>query len=503
MSGRWQHRPREMDEGVMTPNFPVLKAVLETILDVVITIDATGTIQLVNPAAYRLLGYEPAELLGKNITCLMPGDLRAQHAGFIAEYLRTGRAQIIGTGREVEAVHKNGRRLPVHLSVSEVLVDDRRLFTGVMRDMTDRRMYEERLRKERDFANSLIETANAIVLILDTDGRVVLVNRFFEELTGYPASEARGLDWFSVFLPERERDRIRDVFERALRGLSVEGTINSIRARDGSERVIAWSAKRLQDDDGAVTGILGIGNDLSELRAAEERLQQAERLAAIGRMVTTLGHESRNSLQRIQASLDLLTLDLEHDAAAMKQIQRAQGAVVEMESMFEELRNFVVPPRLELGMVNLRELADGTWQKVQEGLPVRGGVRYRSVELGSVRSCHADRARIGQVLRNLLENAVAASPEGGLVEVRLRELPAASSSGESQVEIVVCDEGPGIAAALCERVFEPFYTTKSRGTGLGMAIAKKIVDSHRGTIRVANPGAPGAQIAVRLPISGP
>lgn len=123
-----------------------MEAVLHTAADGIITIDTRGIVQSSNPAAERLFGFKPGELNGRNISAVVPAELRPQHDGFISNYLRTGQAKIIGIGREVIGVHRDGREIPLDLSVSEVTLDHRTLFTGIVRDVTDRKRAEEELR---------------------------------------------------------------------------------------------------------------------------------------------------------------------------------------------------------------------------------------------------------------------------------------------------------------------------------------------------------------------
>lgn len=123
-----------------------LRAILDAAVDSIVTIEESGAIESVNAATERLFGYAREELIGRNVSVLMPAPYRDEHDGHIARYLRTGEARIIGIGREVEARHKDGRVFPVDIAVSEVRLPDRRLFTGIIRDLTERREMEERAR---------------------------------------------------------------------------------------------------------------------------------------------------------------------------------------------------------------------------------------------------------------------------------------------------------------------------------------------------------------------
>ena len=135
---------------------------------------------------------------------------------------------------------------------------------------------EEALRRERDFAESLIETAQAIVLVLDTEGRIVRINPYMEEISGYSMEEVQGKDWFTTFLPERDHSRIREMFLKAVSDIQTRGNTNSIVTKDGRERDIEWYDKTLKDTECNVVGVLAIGQDMTERRQMEEALRESE-----------------------------------------------------------------------------------------------------------------------------------------------------------------------------------------------------------------------------------
>ena len=200
------------------------RAVLDAAVDGIVLIDAEGTIiEPLNPAAQRIFGYGPTEIVGRNVSVLMPAPYRDEHDGYIRRYLATGRRRVIGSGREVIGRRKDGSLFPMDLALSELDGGERRGFMGVVRDVTERRAMEEAVRRERDFAESLVETAQAIVLVLDREGRILRFNRYFREISGYRPDEVRHRDWFATFLPEPERERQRELFEQALAGSPSRG----------------------------------------------------------------------------------------------------------------------------------------------------------------------------------------------------------------------------------------------------------------------------------------
>jgi len=140
----------------------------------------------------------------------------------------------------------------------------------------DLKLSEEALRRERDFAEGLIETAQTIVLVLDTQGRIVRFNPYMEEISGYALADVQGKDWFTTFLPERDRERVRRIFMNAICDIQTRGNVNPIVTKDGREREIEWYDKTLKDAQGNTTSLLAIGRDITEQKRAENAQRENE-----------------------------------------------------------------------------------------------------------------------------------------------------------------------------------------------------------------------------------
>ena len=367
----------------------------------------------------------------------------------------------------------------------------------LINDITERENAREQLHHQRDFLERLVDTAQVIVLVLDLEGRVVQFNRFMRDLSGYRLEEVVGRNWFDAFLPEEGADDARRLFDRVIDGEEVRGHVGTVLTRDGRERQIAWWANTLRNADGDVTEVLSIGHDVTRLQDVQEKLVQSERLAAIGQMITGLAHESRNALQRARACLDMLSLDLSEDSQQIELTRRVQKALDELQRLYEEVRSYAAPIKLSLATCDLVEICRSSWKDLLE---THGptDVRLTAAAGDADPRCHVDRFRCEQVIRNVLENALAASPPEGEVTLTVQECDV---DGRPGLRLMVTDDGPGFTTEQSERVFEPFFTTKQKGTGLGMPISKRIMEAHGGTIQVGRDDARGAQVVVTLPRS--
>lgn len=248
------------------------RSILDTVADGIITINEAGIIRQFNPAAEHMFGYSLAEVLGQNIRILMPSPYREEHDQYLNNYLLTGNKRIIDCGREVQGQRKDGSVFPMSLLVNETYRNKTRHFVGIVRDISVSKNREEELRREHQFNQQLIDTARAIILILDTKGCILQFNKYMEELSGYRLEEVRGQDWFTVFIPPGEQARIRRLFYKSFGGGQTMANQNTIILKNGQQRIIEWFDSRLTDTNGDVTAILTVGQDVTERIYSYEKL---------------------------------------------------------------------------------------------------------------------------------------------------------------------------------------------------------------------------------------
>lgn len=330
------------------------------------------------------------------------------------------------------------------------------------------------------------------IFVLDLQGRVVTWNAGAERIMGYRTEEVVGKP-SSVFYPEEEvsRGRPAEMLQKAVTDGRCEEETWRVR-KDGSRYWANVILTPLRDQSGSLRGFAQVTRDITARKDVEEKLRHTERLAAMGEMITGLAHESRNALQRSQACLELLQLKA-HDRPDLHEliadIERSQDHI---RYLFEEVRGYARPVRLKLQSVDLGKLLRETWQQLE---PARRG---RDTHLEEQPpdfdlSCPADPIALAQVFRNILENSLSACPDPVVVRVSWSEV---RHEGRPGIRVCLRDNGPGFTAEARQKLFEPFFTTKMQGTGLGMAIAKRIVEAHGGAITAGANGVPGAEVVV-------
>ncbi len=238
--------------------------------------------------------------------------------------------------------------------------------------------------------------------------------------------------------------------------------------------------------------------DVTELREAQQQVLQSERLAAVGQMAAGLAHEGRNALQRIQASLALLTLRLQGQKENLDLLGRIQKASDDLQHLFEDVRSFASAPKLKRHWHDLRAIWREAWNELSN-LPAWPSAELKEDIDEIDPSCRVDPFYLKHVFRNLLENALACGANPVRIVIQCRP---AMLHEKDALRLSLRDNGPGFPAEMRSRVFEPFFTTKTHGTGLGLAICKRIVEAHGGQIEANGDRAAGAEIVLVLPRRG-
>ena len=247
---------------------------VENANDIVYRTDSRGRFKFVNPIGLRKFGYTDAEIVGKHYLEFLPEDHKERVKSFYQSQIVE---KIANTYYELPVLTRDGKAIWLGQNVQYIGSDDQFAgFQAVARDVTDRRLAEEALRLERDFAESLIETAPVMILVLDDKSRIVRFNTYMEEVTGYRLQEVQGKDWVNTFLPRQFRRNTRKIYRQAMGSDQTQGNKIPLVTKAGSERLIEWYDKPLKDPEGAVFGLLCIGQDVTEREKSEAALRESE-----------------------------------------------------------------------------------------------------------------------------------------------------------------------------------------------------------------------------------
>lgn len=353
------------------------------------------------------------------------------------------------------------------------------------------------LRQHSEFSEDLLDIVPTVILVLDREGRIVRFNRFMEELSGYRLEDVRGKDWCDTFLTEQDRSRVRQALQEIAAGGTLSGNTNPIVTRSGEHRQISWRCTDFQDANGEIIGVLATGQDVSELRAAEQKAEQAQRLATIGQTVATFSHETRNELSSMKMALELLPHILGDEKQVMELIEHLKDEQEQLVRLLNDVQSFAAPMKLERTNHGLSEIWQKAWESVVSANKGRNAELHQHIDAPTVQ-CYVDGFRLQQVFRNLFENSLAACPSPVEIDVTCSHI---KQNDKGVIRISVRDNGPGIPPAQRDNIFRPFVTTKRKGTGLGLALSKRVVEAHHGTIELGEADGEGAEFVLTVPLA--
>lgn len=339
------------------------RAIFDSAVDGIIVIDARGLVERFNPSAERLFGYAADEVIGHNVSMLMPSPHRDEHDRYLSRYHATGERKIIGIGREVVGRRKDGSAFPLHLSVSEMNVAGGRKFAGILHDLTERVQLEERLRDQ---------TA----------------------------------------------------------------------------------------------------------------------LARLGEMASVIAHEVKNPLAGVRGAIEVIGKRLPSESRDKSVVKEILARIDGLNDMMKDLLLFARPPQPRPALIDVVPLLQMTAALISEDASLKD---LRIDIGGAAPPVMADAELLKIVFHNLIVNGAHATHGAGIINVSVKPV-------ERFCEIAVRDNGPGIPPDIRHKIFTPFFTTKSRGSGLGLPTAKRFVEAHHGLIAVDCPLSGGTTVTVQLPL---
>ncbi|MDP2796731.1 MAG: PAS domain S-box protein, partial [Methanoregula sp.] len=249
------------------------KALAKNANDGILVSVADGAYTYANIRAGEITGYSVAELLKTSIMDLAAPD---EVKNLMERFRKRLAGEDIPQQYETLIIRKDGKSVPIEFTAAKTSWHGQPADLVIIRDITERKRAEEALRKERDFAESVVGTAQAIIMVLDMKGHIVYLNPYMEEISGYILEEVEGKDWFETFLPSHIQESTRSLFLKAVWDIQTCGNVNAIITRDGRERLIEWHDKTLKNADGSIEGLLAIGHDVTDQKQMEEALRKSE-----------------------------------------------------------------------------------------------------------------------------------------------------------------------------------------------------------------------------------
>ena len=354
----------------------------------------------------------------------------------------------------------------------------------------------ERQRREfsdlQAFRDLIFQSVGSGLIAVNPTGRVTAFNRAAESITGVPEREALGQTWEALFGSGVDLDEVRlAVASPGAQSLRYE---IRLRRRDGLEVPIGVSFWSLRSGEGEVVGLIGVCQDLSSIKRMEQRVRQADRLATIGRLSANIAHEIRNPLASLAGAIEALARELPPDSGRDRLVEIVLRESDRLNHIIRDFLEYARPAPMTPHSIDLAELLEEVLLLVEH--------RSHPAELKVVREfadtlpARVDPQQLRQAIWNLCINAVQAMPEGGELRVGGRLLPGRKPA---RMQLWVSDTGHGIAEGDLPQIFEPFFSTKAEGSGIGLALVYRVVQDHDGQIEVRSQPGVGTTLLLTLP----
>ncbi len=453
-----------------------LEAILRSAAAGIITMDSASIIRSANPAAHRLFGYEEGELVGRPVEILMPAPHRGGHHGYVDAYMTTGRSGIIGVGRELPGVRKDGSTFWLHLSIGEFVVAGERMFTGITIDLSAQRAAEDRLRRQEAQFRAIFESQPDAVLITDHEHRVRMANPAFERMFGRLAGDLLDTPPLSIYADPKEWEAHVTAAHDCEDGQSPKAHTHQF-ARAGGEAFPGVAVHTdIRDALGRNLGCLIAIRDISKDVRREGELMRAQRMEAIGQLTGGIAHDFNNILTVILGNIELLETRLTEGLS--ETLAREAREAAEMGArLTDRLLTFGRRQHLETARINLNEFILASTEILRR--TIGEDIDLSTALAGDLWLTETDPGQIENAVLNLAINARDAMPDGGRIAIETRnetlDADAVALIPElrpgNYVVLSVSDTGHGMSEAVRNRAFEPFFSAKGPGKGSGMGLA--------------------------------
>ena len=472
-----------------------MRVFLETAVDAILVIDSRGVIESFNPAAERMFGHRELDVVGHNVSMLMPEPHAEGHDGYIEHFLQTGDARIIGVGREVEALRKDGTLFPAHLSVAELELDGEVRFTGILRDLS----VEKEARAREAEAAHILETSLNEIFIFDAETlRFLQVNQGARANLGYTHDELLELTPVDI-KPDYELADFQTLVEPLRRGES--GSLSFRTRHERKDGTVYPVEVHLQLSGFAGREVfVAIILDTTEREALEQELLHAQKLEAVGQLAGALAHDFNNLLMSVLSGCKMIAREVGDRPEALEILAQMQREARSGAGITRQLLDFSRKKKYEARACSLGAVVTGMREML--GKLLGEDVELRITARDEGHAILADPGKLEQIVMNLVVNARDAMPAGGLIDVEVAPVQVDARSQELErgphVRLTVTDSGTGMDEATRKRIFDPFFTTKpkGKGTGLGLATVFGVTREFGGHIEVES--APGSGTSFRL-----
>ena len=411
-----------------------------------------------------------------------------------------------GEAREYRIVQPDGSVRWISDTGYAVKDDDGNVIriTGIAEDITARKATEDALSAEKERLAVTLHSIGDAVITTDQSSRITLMNPLAEKLTGWSQNEAMGLPLTEVFhiVNEVTRQPIPNPAKQVIEKGEMIGLANNtiLTSGEGTEYLIADSGAPIKDGSGRIIGVVLVFRDVTETRKLEREVLKVEKLESLGVLAGGIAHDFNNFLTGIIGNISLAKLDTHPGMGVYPILDEMQRAAIRAKNLTQQLLTFSKGGEPVKQTTDLAELVQEAAVFALRGSNVRCDFSFQP----DLFLAEVDAGQVAQVIHNLILNADQAMPSGGIISVNGENVPLPSHNTFAlekgdYVKITIQDSGAGIKKEYLKKIFDPYFSTKQKGSGLGLAVAYSVIDKHSGSISVESDGDVGTTFTIHMP----
>ncbi|MGV3773315.1 MAG: PAS domain S-box protein [Verrucomicrobiales bacterium] len=477
--------------------------------------DAKGLIKAANPSYCELVGFTETELLNQPFIRSFAASSEVDQ--LFNRYIEKFHLRSIDSGAEKKVVFRSGRIAHLAISNSYIQVPSGELFLlSILRDVTDKVIAFDQLKRAKEFSENLIATANVLIIGITQSGSIQIFNETAEKLSGFSRGEVKGKNLFHTLIPTSRFPDATERFAFPPDDHTMHSFEHTLITRNGEERIVSWQINALNDES-EWSGAICFGIDITDRKKQEEerleferKLLDTQKLESLGLMAGGIAHDFNNLLTAILGNASLAAMHVsEHEEQVKGHLDNVEKACLRAAELCKQMLAYSGRGRLVTEHVNLNGLI-----KELTGLldiTISKKVNLRLSLCDSIPMVEGDKSQFHQVIMNLIINASEAiGDERGRIDVQTGSMHASREflaetylspdlNPAEYVFIKVADSGCGMTAETKAKIFDPFFTTKFTGRGLGLAAVLGIVRGHKGALKVESEPGRGTTFTLLLP----
>jgi len=464
--------------------------IIESSPSALILADPGGVIILVNKQFEKIFGYKKDEVLGKNVELLIPRQIRSRHVQYRQQYMSSPDERIMGKGRDLTAVKKNGQIIPVEVWLSPIKLNSKTLVLASIVDITERKDKELEIKQAKERLTAIMDNTTDAIYEFDESGNVMTINHE-ARINYFPENKSNKI-W--NIIPSETLDGYRALLDEVKNGRKVNDLETKRIMSDGTKKTVSIGITFIKDEKNRY---IETARDISDRIILRNKIVEVEKSQILGKMAEGIAHHMGTPLASILLRVQMIKEDVENRDDMQQFIDKLiqiEKQIGYGQKILTRILKFVGRPTFDKEKSNLNSLV---MESVEIVRPLLNKNKVNmDIKIPENYELVCEQNLLQMVISDLIMNAIDAISGNGKISISAHK-----DENEKTIIVTVIDNGSGIPKKVIPFVFEPFYTTKSKikGTGLGLAVAKNVVQEHNGEISIeSNPGK-GTKVTITLP----